>query len=150
MDKANPENIGKYYRWDNGLRLKVIGINQYDGEDEYKVCDPRNESHVWGCVVQNIKESDEISEADAKAAFALIEHNTPQVAFCNCCTWRLGRPNLSIKMKLPERLPADEAYRIEDEFNKFFSKLNIVPKVNRSDDGIHIEFFDMNEEHKNV
>ena len=144
--KANPENIGKYYRWPNGLRVKVVGINPHG---EYKLCEPNNESHIWDSVVGNIKEAEEISEADAKAKFASIEHNTPQVAFCNCCAWRLGRPNLSVKMSITQgRLPADEARRMENEFDKFFSKLNIISKVSRSDDGIHIEFFDMVEEHK--
>lgn len=140
--EAKPENIGKYYRWSNGLRIKVVGINQHGG---YKVCDPQNESKIWDSVVANIDESEEISEADAKVEYALVEHNTPQFAFCNCGTWRVGRPNLSFKMALAQgRLPTDEAHRIENEFNKFFSRLNVIPKVSYSEDGIHIEFFDMN------
>jgi hypothetical protein len=146
--KTKAENIGKYYRWANGLRIKVVGINECD---EYKVCDPRNEEHVWDSVPSNIDQSEEISEAEAKAEYALIEHNTPQAAYCSCCTWRIGRPNLSIKMALSQgRLPADEAHRIEAEMQKFFSKLKVIPKVNRSADGIHIEFFDMSKSDETI
>lgn len=143
MNKVKSENVGKYYRWTNGLRIKVVGINQHN---EYKVCDPRNESKKWDSVARNIDEAEEISEMEAKAEYAQIEHNTPQFPLCSCCTWRIGCPNISIKMSLASgRLPTDEANRIEGELEKFFSKLNILSKVSYYGDGIHIEFFDMSE-----
>jgi hypothetical protein len=137
------KNIGKYYLWKNGLRVKVIGVHP---NGWYVVCDPTNEGRVWHSVPQNINEATEISEEQAKKEFASIEHNTPQAAIDSFASWRVGKPNISIKMDLKEgTLPTDEAHRIKQELEKFFLKLNIVPDVRRSGDGILIEFFDINE-----
>lgn len=142
--EAKSENIGKYYQWKNGLRFRIIGINEYD---EYRVCDPSNVNKIWACVALNIEEKAEVTEEVAKAQFVTVEHNTPQFALGCCGGWRIGIPNVSVKMDLKQgRLSADEAYRIEDELKKFFSKLKVIPKVSRSDDGIHIEFFDISED----
>ena len=134
--------IGKFIQYSNGLRAKIIGV--VDSGD-YLLQDPKS-SKQWQAVPSTVHESKIITEEEAVAKFVEIRHNAPQVPFCPCGTWRVGRPNLSMEMPLPQgRLPLDEGYRIEAELDKFFRKRNIFPKVSYSEDGIHLEFFDMNE-----
>jgi hypothetical protein len=138
---ANPENVGKYYRWKNGFRVKIVGIDEHKW---YRVCSPNNESRTWITSPLNIEDAEEITESEAKVEFVEIKHNTPQIPFCTCGMWRVGKPNISINMALKQgSLASDESYRIQEELEKFFRNLNIITRVSSTDDGMRFEFFDV-------
>jgi len=138
--------LGKYYLWDNGLRLKVIGAcEKYPGE---WVLESAADGHQWNFVAYDGRNMDgwtELTEEQAKAQYIDISTGVIQAVVCGtCCGWKCGKEEFSVKMNLKDgKIPNDEAVRLQDAIRKFFQKhevYGVIPYIHRKDGGIEISF----------
>lgn len=130
----------KWWLWSNGLRFKVT-----DKVNEYGDWIAENaEGRQWPIRPQSMKNATEITEEQAKLQYVNIESSLCYEGFCSCCSWKNGKEQMRLKMKLAQgKSPADECSRIETELRTFFNRqgvFNILPYVRRSEDGIEFQF----------
>lgn len=142
---------GKYVQWNNGLRVKVLGVNpKYP--DEFLV-ESINGSKQWSATVANCKGITSskgweiISEEEATAIHAVIQSDIPQMSFCCCGTWRVGMKNVYLDFNLKNgKIPTDETERIEMDLDEFFRLHGIAIKSSYTQEGVSLQFFSLTHE----
>jgi hypothetical protein len=96
---------GKWWLWSNGLRFKIT-----DECDKYGdwIAEKAN-GHRWSIRPENMRDAVELTEEQAKAQYVEVEGSICHQGFCSCCSWKNGKEQLKLKMKLTQgKMPADE------------------------------------------
>lgn len=123
---------GKYWLWQNGLRFKIL--NKCDEYGSW-IAECPISGKTWPVNPENMENSVEITETEAKKQYFDISKSTIRAVICSCCSWKMGKEELSIKMRLDKDnliIPYDELHRFQDELREFFRKYevkNILPYV---------------------
>lgn len=133
---------GKWWQWDNGLRFKIT--HDLDNYGEWIAEDAKGRRWSVRPFVMAESNAKELTEEEAKAQYFEIENSTCYEGFCSCCSWKNGKDQIKVKLKLTQgKTPSDECDRLRDELRAFFDKqnvFNIVPYVRRTDDGVELQF----------
>lgn len=138
------DKVGRYVRYRNGLRCRVVGRDpRYEGDF---VLESPDGGRRWHATEQTVAESEVISREEAERRWAEVAHDLPQHGICQCCSWRVGRPNVSVALPLAGgAMPADECFRLGDETREFFLKHGLAPRVHGTPEGVRLEFISIAE-----
>lgn len=130
------ERIGQYILWSNGLKLFVIGTSKVYPQ-EFMICAAKNKFKIWGATAISIAKATVITEEEAMLETMTVRQNAPQHAYCSCCNWRVGKPNIEISINMKNgRLESVDEKNAYEEMTEFLRRHSLEMKLSSTPEGM--------------